>query len=129
MGANNVAQQRLTQLIDKYGPRVVKAVMKRMMNDAEKRLRAKLRSLPNGTWGAVAHQDSARAGDNTIYKIVLRMTKHDDKLVFDFTGTDPQVEGFINCTFAGVRGGIMPIVMTMLCNDIPWAPGGILSFS
>jgi N-methylhydantoinase B len=96
-----------------------------MMNDAEKRLRAKLRSLPNGTWGAVAHQDSARAGDNAIYKIVLRMTKLDDKLVFDFTGTDPQVEGFINCTFAGMRGGIMPIVLTMLCNDIPWAPGGI----
>ena len=125
LGANNVAQQRLTQLIDKYGPRVVKAVMKRIMHDAEKRLRTKLRSLPNGTWGAVAHQDSARAGDNNIYKIVLQMTKLDDKLVFDFTGTDPQVEGFINCTFAGMRGGIMPIVLTMLCNDIPWAPGGI----
>jgi N-methylhydantoinase B len=96
-----------------------------MMHDAEKRLRDKLRSLPNGTWGAVAHQDSARAGDRNIYKIVLQMTKRDDKLVFDFTGTDPQVEGFINCTFAGMRGGIMPIVLTMLCNDIPWAPGGI----
>jgi N-methylhydantoinase B len=125
MGANNVAQERLTKLIDKYGPQVVKAVMKRMMHDAEKRLRAKLQSLPNGTWGAVAHQDSARAGDTNIYKIVVQMTKRDDKLVFDFTGTDPQVEGFINCTFAGMRGGIMPIVLTMLCNDIPWAPGGI----
>ena len=125
MGANNVAQDRLTRLIDKYGPRVVKAVMKKMMHDAEKRLRAKLRTLPNGTWGAVAHQDGARAGDDGIYKIVLEMSKRDDKLVFDFTGTDPQVEGFINCTFAGLRGGIMPIVLTMLCNDIPWAPGGI----
>lgn len=125
LGANNVAQQRLTQLIDKYGPRVVKAVMKKMMHDAEHRLRSKLRSLPNGTWGAVAHQDGARAGDSNIYKIVLQMTKHDDKLIFNFTGTDAQVEGFINCTFAGVRGGIMPIILTMLCNDIPWAPGGI----
>ena len=53
------------------------------------------------------------------------MTKRDDKLIFDFTGTDPEVEGFINCTFAGLRGGIMTIVLTMLCNDIPWAPGGI----
>jgi N-methylhydantoinase B len=125
MGANNVAQERLTKLIDKYGPRVVKAVMKRMMHDAEKRLRAKLTSLPNGSWGAVAHQDSARAGDTNIYKIVLQMTKRDDKLIFDFTGTDPEVEGFINCTYAGLRGGIMTIVLTMLCNDIPWAPGGV----
>ena len=125
LGANNVAQERLTALIAKYGPDTVKAVMKRMMGDAEKRLRAKLSSLPNGSWSAVAHQDSARAGDDGIYKIVVNMIKQDDGLCFDFTGTDPQVEGFINCTFAGLRGGIMPIVLTMLCNDIPWAPGGI----
>ena len=125
MGANHVAQERLELLIGKYGPHTVKAVMKRMMSDAEKRLRSKLRSLPNGVWGAVAHQDGARAGDDGIYKIVLEMRKQDDSLTFDFTGTDAQVEGFINCTFAGLRGGIMPIVLTMLCNDIPWAPGGI----
>lgn len=125
MGANNVAQARLTQLIDKYGPDVVKAVMKRMMNDAEKRLKGKLKSLPDGTWGAVAHQDSARAGDTNIYKIVLEMKKEGDRLTFDFSGTDGQVEGFINCTYAGLRAGIGTIVLTMLCNDIPWAPGGI----
>ncbi|GAB7549378.1 hydantoinase B/oxoprolinase family protein [Cupriavidus sp. 8B] len=125
VGANNIAQELLTRLIAKYGARTVKAVMKRIMSDAEDRLRAKLRSLPDGSWGAVAHQDSARSGDRGIYKIVLTMHKHGDTLHFDFTGTDSQVEGFINCTFAGLRGGIMPIVLTMLCGDIPWAPGGL----
>ena len=125
IGANNVAQDRLTALIGKYGPDTVKAVMKRMMNDAEARLRARLSELPDGTWGAVAHQDGGRAGDRNVYKIVLNMTKTGDRLSFDFTGTDPQVEGIINCTLAGLRGGIMPVVLTMLCPDIPWAPGGI----
>lgn len=125
IGANNIAQELLTRLITKYGARTVKAVMKRIMLDAEERLRAKLRSLPDGSWGAVAHQDSARSEDQGIYKIVLSMRKHGDTLHFDFTGTDPQVEGFINCTYAGLRGGIMPIVLTMLCADIPWAPGGL----
>ncbi|KXF52241.1 MULTISPECIES: hydantoinase B/oxoprolinase family protein [unclassified Rhodococcus (in: high G+C Gram-positive bacteria)] len=125
IGANNVAHDRLTALITKYGPTTVKAVMKRMMNDAEARVRAKLADLPDGTWGAVAHQDGGRAGDRDIHKIVLNMTKTADKLIFDFTGTDPQVDGIINCTLAGLRGGIMPILLTMLCPDIPWAPGGI----
>jgi N-methylhydantoinase B len=125
IGANNVAQDRLTALIGKYGPDTVKAVMKRMMNDAETRVRAKLAELPDGTWGAVAHQDGGRAGDRNVYKIVLNMTKTGDRLIFDFTGTDPQVEGIINCTLAGLRGGIMPVLLTMLCPDIPWAPGGI----
>ncbi len=126
IGANHVAQDRLRRLIDKYGPTAVKAVMRHMMTDAESRLRGKLRALPDGTWSSVAHQDGARAGDRAIYKIVCQMTKRADRLTFDFTGTDPQVEGFANCTFAGLRGGIMPIVLTMLCGDIQWAPGGLL---
>lgn len=125
LGASNVAQQGLRSLVAKYGKTTVKAVMRRMMNDSERRLREKLRSLPNGTFRSVSHQDQAREGDRGIYKIVLAMTKDDDRLIFDFTGTDPEVEGLINCTYAGIRGGIMPIVLTMLCGDVPWSPGGI----
>lgn len=125
IGANNVAQDRLTALIGTYGADTVKAVMKKMIGDAEAQLRAKLRQLPDGTWSAVAHQDGARAGDRDIHKIVVAMTKRDDRLVFDFTGTDPQVEGIINCTLAGLRGGILPIMLTMLCPDMSWSPGGI----
>ena len=86
--------------------------MRKSMNDAETRLRAKLRELPDGTWTSVAHQDSARSGDRGIYKIVLKLTKRGDRLTFDFTGTDPQVDGLINCTYAGLRGGIMPVLLT-----------------
>jgi len=125
LGANNVAHERLRALCEKYGAVTVKAVMRRTMRDAETRLRVKLRDLPDGSWTSVAHQDSARAGDRGIYKIVLTLTKAGDRLTFDFTGTDPQVDGLINCTLTGLRGGIMPVVLTMLCGDIPWAPGGI----
>jgi len=125
IGANNVAHDRLRALCEKYGAPTVKAVMRRVLNDAESRLRAKLRELPDGSWSSVAHQDSARSGDRGIYKIVCTLTKSDDKLVFDFTGTDPQVDGLINCTYAGLRGGIMPVLLTTVCGDIPWAPGGL----
>jgi N-methylhydantoinase B len=124
IGANNVAHERLRALCDKYGTATVKAVMRRTMDDAESRLRTKLRELPDGSWSSIAHQDSARAGDRGIYKIVLNLTKRGDRLTFDFTGTDPQVDGLINCTLTGLRGGILPVVLTMLCGDIPWAPGG-----
>ncbi len=126
IGANHVAQERLNQLIEKYGATTVKAVMRRIMADAEERVEKKLESLRDGTWTAVAHQDGARAGDREIHKIVVSMTKQGSRLTFDFKGTDEQVEGFANCTLAGLRGGIMPILLTMLCGDIPWAPGGIL---
>ena len=62
----------------KYGADTVKAVMRRVLNDAESRLRAKLSELPDGTWTSVAHQDSARSGDRGIYKIVCTLTKTGD---------------------------------------------------
>jgi N-methylhydantoinase B len=125
IGANNVAHGRLKTLCEKYGVLTVKAVMRRLLDDAESRLRSKLSELPDGEWTAVAHQDSARSGDRGIYKIVCTLRKVEDRLVFDFTGTDPQVDGLINCTYAGLRGGIMPVLLTTLCGDIPWAPGGL----
>lgn len=125
IGANNVAHERLRTLCEKYGAGTVKAVMRRLLQDAETRLRAKLAELPDGEWSSVAHQDSARSGDRGIYKIVCSLRKTGDKLTLDFTGTDPQVDGLINCTFAGLRGGIMPVLLTTLCGDIPWAPGGL----
>jgi N-methylhydantoinase B len=125
IGANNVGRERIRALVAKYGPDTVKAVMKRMMDDAEARLRARLRELPDGRWTSVAYQDQAREGDRGVYKVVCAMTKSDDRLTFDFRGTDPEVEGLINCTYGGMRGGVMVIMLTMLCGDIPWAPGGI----
>ncbi len=126
VGANNVGQQQLLRLVDKYGADTVKLVMKRVMDAAEARLRARLRELPDGTWSALAYQDQARQGDRGLYKIALEMTKTDDHLVFDFTGTDEQADGLINCTYTGLRGGVMTGLLTQLCGSIPWAPGGLM---
>lgn len=125
LGANAVANERMTDLIRKYGADLVKAVMKRMMNDAESRLREKLREMPDGTWRSAIYQEQAFEGDRGIYKIEVAMTKRTDHLTFDFTGTDPQA-GMINCTYSGARGGILSSLLPLLAGDLPWAPGGVL---
>jgi N-methylhydantoinase B len=125
VGANTVGRRRLLALIDQYGPDVVKAVMKRMMDDAERRLRDKLRLAPDGTWSATGYQDQAFAGDRRSHKLAVSMTKAGDHLTFDFTGTDPQA-GVINCTYAGSRGGVMLALLPTLAGDIPWAAGGLM---
>jgi N-methylhydantoinase B len=126
VGANKTGAQLIGVLIDKYGADTVKAVMRRMMNDAESRLRERLSSLPDGTWTSVAHQDSAREGDGGIYKIACELEKKGDAMKFDFRGTDPAAEGFINCTYSGLRAGLMSAILPMLCGDIPWATGGLM---
>lgn len=125
IGANTVGRTRLTSVIEQYGADTVKAVMKRMMNDAETRLRHKLTALPDGTWRATGYQDQSSVGDRSIHKITVAMTKNDNHLTFDFTGTDPQT-GVINCTYAGMRGGVMLALLPILAGDIPWSAGGLM---
>jgi hypothetical protein len=125
IGANNVGRERPHALIDQYGADTVKAVMKRMMNDAEARLRDKLAALPDGNWSATGYQDQSHEGDRGLHKITVTTTKAGDHLTFDFTGTDPQA-GVINCTYAGLRGGVMLALLPILAGDIPWSAGGLM---
>jgi N-methylhydantoinase B len=125
VGANMVGHERLRALIDRYGADTVKAVMLRQMKDAEERLRARLRDVEDGTWHAVQYQEQSKQDDRGLHKIELNLTKKDDRLTFDFTGTDPQ-SGMINCTYAGMYGGITSALLPILCGDIPWAAGGIM---
>lgn len=125
IGSNTVGRKRLHDVIEQYGADTVKAVMKRIMADAETRLRGKLSGLPDGTWRATGYQDQANEGDRHVHKITVAMTKRDDRLSFDFTGTDPQA-GVINCTYAGMRGGVMLALLPMLAGDIPWSAGGLM---
>src|SRR5579875_511309 len=126
IGANSFAQEQIRALIRKYGPDAVKAVMKRQMADTERRLRAKLCELPDGTWRSVAYQEEAREGDRGVYKVALTLTKRRDHMTFDFRGTDRQVEGLINCTYNGLQGGVIWGIMPVLCGDIPWSPAGVM---
>lgn len=125
MGSNSVGRDQLLEIIAQYGPDTVKAVMKRMMNDAETRLRAKLSAMPDGTWKATGYQDQSGEGDRGVHGITVAVTKEADHLTFDFTGTDAQA-GVINCTYAGMRGGIMLALLPHLAGDIPWSTGGLM---
>ncbi|MBC3193353.1 hydantoinase B/oxoprolinase family protein [Pseudonocardia sp. C8] len=125
IGANNVGRERLHALIAQYGADTVKAVMKRMMADAESRLRGKLAGLPDGSWSATGYQDQSHEGDRNLHKITVTTTKAGDHLTFDFTGTDPQA-GVINCTYAGMRGGVMLALLPILAGDIHWSAGGLM---
>lgn len=125
IGSNQVGQRRLTELATRYGADTVKAVMKRMMDDAEGRLRSRLESIPDGSWSSVGYMEGAFVGDRGLHKLALTLSKKGDQLTFDFTGTEPQI-GMINCPYSGMRAGVMFALLPLLAGDIPWSVGGLM---
>ncbi|MGG2200991.1 MULTISPECIES: hydantoinase B/oxoprolinase family protein [Paenibacillus] len=121
----NIVKSRLLKLVERYGADTVKSVMEKSLDYAELRLRNRLKELPDGTFRHVDFHDVAQKGDRGVYKIALTMTKDNDRLIFDFSETDPQI-GVINATLiSGTAGAVLQAVLQLLCNDIPWSVGGI----
>jgi N-methylhydantoinase B len=125
LAAINRTQERIGEIIAQYGVATFLSAQKHIMELARRGLSRRLEELPDGTWceeGFIDHDGN----ENRLYPLKLAMTKKGGRLTLDFTGTSPQARGMINCTRVGLEGGIMSAVLSMLCYDMPWCPGGLM---
>ena len=121
IACNNVAKERMLALIDKYGPKTVDEACRNLIKQSEERLRERLRELPDGRWQSRQYLEVK----GEIYKVVLTMTKEDDSLTFDFTGSSPQSKYSVNCSKWASLGGLFAPLFPLLCYDIVWNEGVI----
>ncbi len=121
IACNNVARERMLALIDKYGTKTVDEACAALINQSEVKLRERLSELPNGHWQSRQYLEV----NGEIYKVLLTMTKHDDTLTFDFTGSSPQSKYSVNCSKWASLGGLFAPLFPLLCYDIVWNEGAI----
>lgn len=121
IACNNVAKDRMHRLIDKYGHETVDEACSTLIDQSESLLRDRLRELPNGRWQSRQYLNVK----NDVFRVVLTMTKQDDELVFDFTGSSDQAQYAINCTKWASLGGLFAPLFPLLCYDITWNEGVI----
>lgn len=120
--ANQAGIARLQRLCEESGVDVLTAVMYRGLGDVERRVRDRIRELPDGVWREVQFLDHDGHRSN-IRKIVCMITNRGDHLTIDFTGSDPQADGFANCAFGGLRAATLSAVCVMLGYDTAWNDG------
>ncbi|HEY8450796.1 MAG: hydantoinase B/oxoprolinase family protein [Micromonosporaceae bacterium] len=120
--ANQVGRDRLLAIADEFGPDVLTQVMREGIDQVERRLRERLRSLPDGVWREIQYLDHDGHARN-VRKIVCTVIKRGDQLTLDFTGSDPQVAGFANCAFGGLRAAALSAVCIVLGYDLTWNDG------
>jgi N-methylhydantoinase B len=116
----NVAVERVQELVGRYGRPMVLAVIEGINAATAARFRARLRELPNGTWNHRGYIEY-----DTIYPVIVSMTKRDDRLTFDFSQTADQAPAVVNCTRPACVGATIAAVLPYLCYDMPWSPAGL----
>jgi N-methylhydantoinase B/oxoprolinase/acetone carboxylase alpha subunit len=63
-------------------------------------------------------------GSERLHRVIVRLTREGEGLHFDFTGSSPQVDAAVNCTFhATVAGAAVPIYTFICQGDIDWNDG------
>src|SRR5690606_20523740 len=120
--ANEAGRERLRAIVDEFGPDTLTAVMRQGIDQVEERLRKRLRELPDGVWREVQYLDHD-GHERNLRKIVCTARKQGDQLIIDFAGSDPQVEGFANCTYGGLRAAVLSAVCIALGHDMTWNDG------
>jgi N-methylhydantoinase B/oxoprolinase/acetone carboxylase alpha subunit len=119
IGSLNVGERRLLELVQRHGIERFRQIKDEIKAYSERRMRAAIAAIPNGTY--VAHEYII---DNDGWldepgRIRVAMTVEDDRVVADFTGTDPQRRGSCNLTLVATVSAVYNAVLHMTDPDIP----------
>ena len=89
----------------------------------ERRTRAALSSLPDGTYEAEDVLEDDRDGAERDAVLRVAATIDGERLRLDFTGTDPQVEGNLNCPLSVTKSAAFFAVRVLTDPDAPPSAG------
>ena len=103
----------------------VRAACMKLNEDSERMARARLASLPDGTWRSRVHTTATdiNTGKPKVIRIVCTMTKTGDSITFDYDGTSEQNEDATNSTYVGSWGQLFVALTSQLFWNIPWNGG------
>ena len=116
--AMRVGERRMRETCARYGREVVLDAIEATLDHAEALTRLELARLPKGTFHAVEFVDDDGMG-NGPFRVQVAVTISDDRFVCDFTGTDPQAVGPINCSRAGLFCSVRLLFKSITDPSIP----------
>jgi N-methylhydantoinase B len=121
--ANRIGEIRLGELASRYGARELRAGMEEILAYAERRTRAALAALPDGTYGAEDVLEDDREGVERDAVLRVEATIAGERLRLDFSGSDPQVAGNLNCPLSVTKSAAFFAVRVLTDPDAPPSAG------
>jgi N-methylhydantoinase B len=120
--ANLAGERRLGELVERHGEETIRGAMSEVLDYAERRTRARIAELADGTYEA---EDVLEGGADGSEDVHLRVaaTIDGDGLRLDFAGTDAQVEGNLNCPLSVTKSAAFFAVRLLTDPDAPPSAG------
>lgn len=100
-----VGEERFTALIDRYGEKTVKQAIAQLKARADQQMRAKIATIPDGTYKSETIVDSDGVEDRPLH-VRLTMKKKGDELFFDLSQSSPPCKGPMNSVISTTHSAI-----------------------
>jgi len=115
-------EQRLLELVAKYGMAKLRGNMTALKDYSERMMRSAIRRLPPGQYRFEDALDNDGISDRPV-KIAVTVTIQGDRARIDFTGSSGQVEGSVNANFAVAVAATTYVFRCLVREDIPFTAG------
>ena len=116
--ANATGSRRYRDLCDRYGQTNLDDVLSAITAYSERRMRAELRDLPDGSATFVDYLDDDGCGTTDV-RIEVTVQIDADEVTVDFAGTAPQTPGPVNAVFAVTASATYYALRCLSDPDIP----------
>jgi N-methylhydantoinase B len=123
MGACTVGERRVSELLANKSLPWFVAHRDALMDATERRARAEIQKIPDGIYKGESwlYYDAATPGAR--HRICVTVTVKSDEIWFDFTGSDPETEGYANSALHASTSGLILSFLMLIDPDIPHNEG------
>ncbi len=123
IGGCVVGERGIRGLVDRYGMETFQVHVEHLFESTERMMRKEIEAIPDGTYHGESFIFYDGFHEGSRFKINLTITVQGSDIFFDYAGTDPQTEGFVNAPFGASASAIMLTFLMLVNPDIPHNDG------
>jgi N-methylhydantoinase B len=121
LAAQHLAERRVGELVERHGRDRLARAMEELIAYSERRVRAAIAALPDGTYRA---RDVLETSDGEL-ELRVAVTISGDEVGIDFAGSAAQHAGNLNCPLAVTESACAFVVRVLTDPDVPASAGAL----
>ena len=118
MGSTAVAEQRMTELLDRYGKETVYDCIEAMIERTEGAVRNHIAKWPEGSWETCVQSDTECKSSGVPVTIRCKLTIKGGEVAFDFSNTDSECAGNTNAHYHQTVSNVMCTTFLFLGSEL-----------
>ena len=123
IGGCVVGERGVQALLERYGAETFNVHVEYLFDVTERMVRKEIAEIPDGTYPgeSIVYYDGVHDGSEMTIRLTVEVKG--DEVTFDFTGSSPQTEGFVNAPYAATASAVLLTFLMLINPDIPHNDG------